>query len=452
LFIIEEANYIMQRSWSRIFALVMGIPLLLALLAACGSGTTGTGTANTPVAGSTTIKLATDLPVSGGDASIGKSTENGAHLAVDQANQKKIIPGYTLQFDPQDDVGPSGVHDPAKGANNITALIGDALVAGVVGPFNSNVAVAEEPVANNAPIALISPSNTNPCLTKRGADVGCSGADDKVPALRPAGLDKITYFRLAATDDHQGPAMADYLYNTKHLKKAFVIDDTETYGAGIAKSFIQEWTKLGGTVIGGKSHSIKSTQSYVPLLTQAAAQNPDVIYFGGVYANGGTLIGRQMQTVPGLKNTIYAGGDGIQDSSVAKDIGTSGPTVYATVAAPDATKIPAAGQFVKDYQAAYGGLGPYSATAYDAMNILIQAVKTALTKTHTPKDSSDTAQAKVFRQAVIDALKTTSYDGATGHTSFDENGDTTNKIFTIYQIAEVSGKPDWKAADVVTVK
>jgi branched-chain amino acid transport system substrate-binding protein len=156
--------------------------------------------------------------------------------------------------------------------------------------------------------------------------------------------------------------------------------------------------------------------------------------------------------VPGLKNVVYAGGDGIQDPTVAQAIGTAGPTVYATVAAPDATKIPSAQQFIKDYTAVYGALGPYSATAYDSMNILIQAIKTALTKTHTPKDSSDAAQAKVFRQAVIDALKTTSYDGVTGHTGFDSNGDTTNKIFTIYQVADVSGKPDWKAVNVVTVQ
>src|SRR5437763_331143 len=258
----QEENNIMRRLWLRIFVLAMGIPLMLAILAACGAGTpSNPGAATT---GSTTIKFATDLPVSGGDASIGKSTENGAHLAVDEANANHVIQGYTLVFDPQDDVGVGGVHDPTKGANNVTSLIGDALVAGVVGPFNSNVALTEMPIANNAPIALISPSNTNPCLTKRGADVGCTGADDKVPALRPAGLDKVTYFRLAATDDHQGPAMADYLYNTKHLKKAYVIDDTETYGSGIAKYFIQEWTKLGGTVLdGGKSHAVKSTNSYV---------------------------------------------------------------------------------------------------------------------------------------------------------------------------------------------
>lgn len=442
----------MKRSWSRFFALALGIPMLLAILVACGSGTTGGGNGGgSTTQGSTTIKLATDLPVTGGDASIGKSTENGARLAVEQANTNHAIPGYTLQFDPQDDVGVGGVHDPAKGANNITALIGDALVAGVVGPFNSNVALAEMPIANNAPIALISPSNTNPCLTKEGAAVGCSGANDKVPGLRPTG--NVTYFRLAATDDHQGPAMADYLYNTQHLKTAFVIDDTETYGAGLAKYFIQEWQKLGGTVVNGQSHSVKSTTSYVNLLTQAAASHPDVIYFGGVYANGGTLIRKQMEQIPGLANVTYAGGDGIQDTSVAQAVGVSGGPIYATVAAPDVTKIPSAQKFVTDYTARFNSeVGPYSATAYDAMNILIQATKKALTTQHTPTNSSDSAQATKFRQAVIDALKQTSFDGVTGHTGFDQNGDTTNKIFTIYQVALVSSKPDWKAVSVVTVQ
>src|SRR5437588_10782329 len=99
----------MRRSWSRIFALTMGIPLLLAILAACGAGTSGTGS-STPTTGSTTIKIASDLPVSGKDASSGKPAENGAHLAVDQANAKHVIPGYTLVFDPKDDVGPSLIH------------------------------------------------------------------------------------------------------------------------------------------------------------------------------------------------------------------------------------------------------------------------------------------------------------------------------------------------------
>ncbi len=435
---------------TRIYAFVMAIPLLLALLAACGSGTsTGTtGSSSTPT-GSKTIEIATDLPTSGKDTSSGKPAENGAHLAVDEANQQNTIPGYKLVFVPKDDVGPQGIHDPAVGAQNIRSLIGDALVAGVVGPFNSGVAQAEMPIANQAPLLLISPSNTNQCLTQEGADIGCTGATDYVPTLRPTG--KVTYFRIATTDNHQGPVNADYLYKTVHLKTAYVIDDAETYGIGIANTFTGEWKTLGGTVL-GRSSEQSTTTSYVSLLTQIASQKPDVIYFGGLDSTGGILVRQQMGQVPALKNTVFAGGDGLVTSTFASTIGLNGGAVYGTVASTDVTKNPAAASFISKYQATYGALGAYSAAAYDCTKILIQAIKMAVAAgAQTPQNSSDAAGAKTFRQAVIDQMPKIDYTGLTGHHTFDKNGDTTNKIITIFQLANVSGKPDWKAITVVTL-
>src|SRR6266567_3330046 len=359
----KEVNYIMRRNLSRIFAVVMGLSLFLAILTACGAGTTtGSGT---PTAGSTTIKIATDLPVSGKDTSSGKPAEDGANLAVMEANAKHTINGYTLVFDPKDDVGANGLHDPAVGAQNVTALVGDALVAGIVGPFNSSVAKAEMPITNQAPIAQISPANTNQCLTKDTAASGCSGSADLLPTLRPSG--KVSYFRIATTDDHQGPVGADYLYKTLGYKKAYVIDDAETYGIGIA--------------------------------------------------------------------------------SFASTIGTSsGGSVYGTVAVVDTTVIPSAAAFRTKFTSTFTDpLNVYSAAAYDCANILIQAIKTALANgAHTPASSGDLAGAKAFRQAVINAVQGTSWDGITGHQAFDSNGDTTNKVISIYQLAAVNGKPDWK--------
>jgi branched-chain amino acid transport system substrate-binding protein len=440
----------MQNRLSRIFALVLGIPLLLAMLAACGSGTTGTGTTNSTPTGSKTIEIATEFPTSGKDTSSGQPAENGAHLALDQANQQKTIPGYTLVFVPKNDVGPQGIHDPSVGATNVRALIGDALVAGIVGPFNSNVAQSEMPIANQAPIALISPSNTNQCLTQEGAAIGCTGATDYVPTLRPSG--KVTYFRIATTDNHQGPANADYLYNTAHYKSAYVIDDAETYGIGISNTFSAEWTKLGGKVLGHQSEP-SSTTSYVSLLTQIAAAKPDVIYFGGLDSTGGILIRQQMQQVPTLKNTAFAGGDGIVTSTFATTIGLSGGPVYGTVASVDVTKNPAAASFITQYQAKYGTLGAYSAAAYDCMEIMIQAIKGALASgAATPQNSGDSAGAKTFRQAVINAMMKVDYTGLTGHHTFDSNGDTTNKVITLFQLANVNNKPDWKALTTLTVQ
>jgi len=420
----------------------MGIPLLLAILVACGTGTTGGGGNNTPTTGSGIIKVATDFPASGKDTSSGKPAENGAHLAVDEANKNHTIPGYTIEFVPKDDVGPSGSHDPAVGAQNVRALIGDALVAGIIGPFNSSVAKAEMPITNRAPIVQISPANTNTCLTQRGANVDCTGANDFVPTLRPTG--KVTYFRIAGTDSHQGPAGADYLFKTLHYKSVYVIDDAETYGIGIADSFSIEWKKLNGTYL-GRSSEPSTTTSYIGLLTRIATLHPDVIYFGGVDSTGGTLVRQQMRQVSALANTPFAGGDGVVTPDFASTIGLSGGPVYGTIAVKDTVQNPESAAFRAKYLATYSTINVYSAAAYDCMNILIQAIKTAIANgAHVPKDSGDAAGAKTFRQAVIDAVQNISYDGITGHQSFDQNGDTNNRVFTIYKLDTVNGKPDWK--------
>jgi branched-chain amino acid transport system substrate-binding protein len=445
----------MKQRWMRVFSLAMGIPLLLALLAACGAGT-NTGSGNGNGSGSSSqkiIEVATDFPTSGKDESSGLPAQNGAQLAVDQANANNEIPGYKLVFVPKDDVGPSGIHDPAQGATNVKALIGDALVAGIVGPFNSNVAQSEMPIANQAPIVMISPANTNPCLTKNTPESGCSGANDQLSKLRLTG--KVTYFRIATTDDHQGPAGADYLYKTLGYRSVYIIDDAETYGIGISNNFEKEWKALGGVDLGHSSEP-SSTTSYISLLTQIAAKKPDVIYFGGLDSTGGILIRKQMEQIPGLQNTPFAGGDGLVTSTFATDIGVGhGGPVYGTVATTDANNTPTAKNFIQQYDAKFGAsnLGAYSAAAYDCMGILIQAIKTAIQNgAKPPTSSSDSADAQTFRQAVINAVQNISYNGVLGHQSFDANGDTTNRVITIYKLGlNSSNQPDWLFATAVTV-
>jgi branched-chain amino acid transport system substrate-binding protein len=445
----------MRRNWLRLCAGALGLAWVLTVLAACGAGTTtGVSTATT---GSTTIKIATDLPTSGKDATSGKPAENGAHLAVNDANKNNAIPGYTLVFVPKDDVGPSGIHDPTVGAANVRALIGDALVAGIVGPFNSSIAKAEMPITNQAPVAQISPANTNTCLTQEGAAVGCSGANDLVPTLRPTG--KVNYFRIATTDDHQGPAGADYLFRAAGYKKVYVIDDAETYGIGIADAFSKEWQTLGGTLL-GRSSEPGSTTSYVSLLTTIATRHPDAIYFGGLNSTGGNLIRQQMLQVPGLEKTPLGGGDGIVTSDFASIIQFSkGGPAYGTIATIDQTQVSSAQAFIQEYNSVYGAsnIGAYSAAGFDCANILIQAIKKALANgAHTPRDSSDATGARAFRTAVIAAIQGISFDGVLGHQTFDQNGDTTNKVITVYKVgANAPGKPvsipGWNPVAQVTI-
>jgi branched-chain amino acid transport system substrate-binding protein len=414
--------------------------LILLVLAGCGAGTNTTGGGNQQQ-GNITIEIGSDFPTTASDASSGKPAEDGVDYAVSQANASNFLPGYTFVHIAKDDVGPSGVHDSTVGQNNVNDLIGDARVAGIIGPLNSNVGQAEMPVANEAPIALISPSNTNDCMTQNTPAYECGGANSKVSSLRPTG--KVTYFRTAAMDQYQGAALASYAYKTKGYKTVYVIDDTEAYGAGLATNFINFFKQYGGTVLG--HDSIQSSASYESELTKIAAKKPDLIFFGGNDSTGGITIRQQMVHVSGLANTPFMLGDGAKTSALAKAIKpVGGGPVYASVPGTDPSQIPAAQTFQTNYVKKYGNTGAYSYGAYDDTEILLQAIKEVVTqkKATAPTSSGDSATAKTFRQAVIDAIQTIKYDGTTGPQSFDQNGDTTNKTVSIYTLGSNASAGD----------
>ncbi len=161
-----------------------------------------------------------------------------------------------------------------------------------------------------------------------------------------------------------------------------------------------------------------------------------------------------MAKTPGLAKIPLFGGDGLQTSAFATAIGTHGVTVYSTVASVDATKLTSAANFIKQYDATYGAsaFGAYSAQADDDAQILLNAIKAAIASgAKPPTSSSDSDTAKTFRQAVIDQVAKTDYNGVTGHQSFDANGDTTNKTITVYQLADVSGSAGWKYVTAQTL-
>jgi branched-chain amino acid transport system substrate-binding protein len=361
-----------------------------------------------------TIKIGVDLPMSGGEAPNGEPTNNGVLLAIDDANKAGGYKGMKFEEVLKDDAV-NGVHDPAQGAKNIQELLADPAVVALVASFNSNVGKATIPITNAAGVVQISPSQTNPGLTKPQF-----GALD----VRKAKPNQINYFRVCPTDDLQGPVAADYAFKTLKAKKVAILDDQETYGKGIADEFEKEFKRLGGTVV---SHDgiPKGTQDFHAILTAIKAKKPDLLFFGGVTTTGGGLVRKQMKDV-GL-NITYEGGDGIVEDEFLKVAGDEANGSYGTVAAENADKLPTAQGFIKGYKAKFNGEpGAYSANAYVAAKILIDAVKAV---------GPDRAKVRAW----VANLK--NYKSIIGTFSFDKNGDTTNKIISVYVVK--NGKWEW---------
>src|SRR5881396_3640726 len=218
---------------------VLGVIAVL-MFAACSPSPGASG-----AAGGKTIKIGTELPMSGAETANGEPTANGVKLAIKQ------------------------------GAANLHTLVADTSVIGVVGPFNSSVAKVEIPISNAAGLLQCSPANTNTGLTYPPDSL----------QYRPNNPDKINYIRLAAPDSIQGPAGADYTYTDLGAKSVYILDDTEAFGVGVGDSFSARFTELGGTVT-KRDSAPKSTTDYTPLFTAAAAAKPAAVYLAGTTPTG----------------------------------------------------------------------------------------------------------------------------------------------------------------------
>jgi branched-chain amino acid transport system substrate-binding protein len=408
--------------------------VLAAALAACSNNssstsTSSTGSSTTSSGGGSTVKIGIDLPVSGADASIGIPTQNGAVMAIEEANKAGFAGGkYKLEASLLDDAV-QGKHDPAAGAQNVKTFIADPAVLAMIGPFNSNVAKSEIPLTNDAGLVQIAPSTTNDGLT-----IG-----DDAKKLRTAHPDVNTFFRVCTRDSRQGSTLAQVAAQRLGFKKAFIIDDNETYGKGLADVFEASFKQLGGTVL-GHEHTTANQQDFKALLTKAKSLGPDVVFYGGTTSTGGGLVRKQMADA-GLGKTPYLGGDGISDPEFLKVAGDAANGTYVTTAAPDATKLPSAKTFVAAYKARFNGdVGPYSANAYTAAKIEIAAIEKAI--------SENGGKLPTRADVLKNVAATTNFDSPIGKIGFDADGDTTAPILTLFRVQ--GGK--FVTIDQITVK
>jgi branched-chain amino acid transport system substrate-binding protein len=284
------------------------------------------------------------------------------------------------------------------------------------GPFNSNVAVAEIPVTNDAGLAQISASTTNDTLT-RGPNAA---------KLRPTHPDVNAFFRDCTVDSRQGAAGAQFARKLG-FKKAFIIDDNETYGKGLADVFDAQFKALGGAVL-DHEHITSNQQDFKALLSKARVMGPDVVFYGGTTSTGGGLVRKQMGDV-GMKDIAYMGGDGIGDPEFVTVAGSMADGTYYSVAAPEATRLPTAQTFVAAYKKRFHDyVGPYSANAYAAAEIEIAAIVKAI------KDNGGKLPTRA--QVLKNVAATHDFDSPIGKIGFDKNGDTTSPILSLYQIKD----------------
>jgi len=339
-----------------------------------------------------TIKIATQSPLSGGQAALGEGIKLGAQLAIEKFKGNLEKMGYKVELVPFDDQAKPDVG--VANAKNITA---DKDIMAVIGHLNSGVAIPSSEVYKEVGVVMISPANTNPVVTDRG-----------YPNIN----------RVCGRDDVQGSVGAEFASGQK-VKSAYIIHDKTQYGQSIAEFFKADSEKKGVKVLGFEGTEEKS--NFDPIITPIKAKNPDVIYFGGIYDQAAPFFKQAREK--GVK-AKFMGPDGMDSSDLTKIAGKAVVGMYYTSAAGPASALPKAKGFVEDFKKKFSkNPEPYAAEAYDATHIAILAIEQAA------------KAGKLSREDVAAAVRKTKLSGITGDIAFDAKGDRQKAQYFVLQVA-----------------
>src|SRR6266850_7771769 len=341
-----------------------------------------------PGGGGDKVKVGVFMSMTGDTANFGISSTNGIKMAADEANAAGGINGKQIELDVQDDRS-----DPSEAATIVTKFVTQDGVNAILGEVASSRSIAAAPIAQNAKIPMLTPSSTNPEVTRKGDYI----------------------FRSCFIDPVQGAAIAQFAARTLNAKRAgIMVDRKNDYSTGLEKFISATFIKLGGEMVVTQSFQA-GDQDFNAQLTSIKGANPDVIFVPGYYGDV-ALIAKQARdkgiTVP------FVGVDG-WDAKQLYDIGGKAlnGSFFSNHYSPYDTD-PKVQKFVNDYKARYGAIpDALAATAYDAAKIMFDAIK-----------RSNSLEGKAIRDALA---ATKEFPGVTGKVTFNENRDAVKPIVMI---------------------
>lgn len=350
------------------------------------------------------IRIGVAGPLTGEQAKAGQDVLHGVQLAVSEWNAKGGVLGKRVVIIAGDD------RADEKEAYIVAEKLANQGVCGIVGHYNSHCSIAGSRIYNQRMLPQISPASTNPKFTEQGF---------------------VNVFRTCGRDDQQGQVAAEFAVKTLNIKKVAVFNDGTTYGRGLTEEFKKSIAAMQIPVSAkGKNilpaieivaeaelQPVKEGQAtgYDAILDPLISSQPDLVYFGGSYPEGAVLIRKIKERK--LKSAFMAG-DAIANSVYLKTGGIATEGTFFTFG-PAVEDMPDAGRFYGSFKARYGEIGPYSVYAYDAANVLLQAIEKA---------------GLIAGDSLVSVLHAQKFSGAMGEIDFNEKGDIIAAPYVIWKV------------------
>lgn len=321
--------------------------IVVCMMAALAGGCGGSG--------GNSIKIGLLNELTGGNATIGTSSANGAKLAIKEANAKGGVLGKKIEA-----VIADNKSEPAEAANAMTKLITQDGVVAVTGTFSSSNAIASASVAEASKVPYLSSGATNPKVT----------VDEKTNKV------KDYTFRVCFIDPFQGTVAANFMLSNLQMKTAVIlVDNSSDYSKGLAEFFRAALTNGGGSILAEEAY-LQKDQDFKTILTKIKGLNAEVIYVPGYYEEVGKIVKQAREL--GIEAT-FIGADGWDSPKLVEIAGAEAlnntyfTNHYSVDSDDEVSKA-----FVEKYQKEYGQKPDALAVlGYDAANVLLDAITRA---------------------------------------------------------------------------
>jgi len=343
--------------------------------------------------GEDTIKIGVAGPMTGDQARNGEELWLGSKLAADEWNAKGGLLGKKIEMLRKDD---QAVETEGKKVAN--ALVNDE-VSAVIGHYNSGVTLPASTTYAKAGILMITPAATNPTITDMPFENGYR-----------------TIFRVCGRDDVQCDTAAKFVAEELGLKRVAVVHDKTIYGQGLAE-FFRDGCKKRGIEVTEYMGIDTMEKNFRPFMPKLKGGDPQLWYFGGIHNQGGPIARQAKEsgvTIP------FMSGDGVFHPEFLAKAGDKAEGAYFTF--PDIYSSPAARDFKQRYEEKFGKeVGPYSVYSYVTANILFESIEKA---------------GVTDGMKIADAIRSMAHETVIGPLSFDEKGDVTRSIYTIWTVKD----------------
>jgi branched-chain amino acid transport system substrate-binding protein len=369
---------------------VLAITVLSLMLVGCPPKEGGAAGKNTGVSGNE-IPVGEYGSMTGLQATFGQSTHNGILMAADEINSAGGVKGKKIKVISEDDQSKQ-----EEAANTVTKLISENNVVAVIGEVASSNSLAAAPICQSNKVPMISPSSTNPEVTKKGDYI----------------------FRMCYIDPYQGKALADFAINDLKVKRAAILRDVKSdYSMGLSQFFKDEFIRLGGKIVGDQSYS-NGDSDFKAQLTTIKQTNPQIIFCGGYYNDVGQ-IAIQLRDL-GMQQPLV-GGDGWESPKLFEIGGKALDGCFYSNHYHSDDPAPQVRAFVDKYKERYSAKpDALAALGYDSMKVLADAMKRA-----TKLDTKD----------IRDAIATTKgYVGVTGVINMGPDRNPIDKKLVVLEI------------------